>query len=370
MNKQINVMHLSMNLPVGGSNRLLLDILNCFALNSSINNILAVMSDVIAEPYKTEIARLPKGSVYIVNNSNPVLNVKELLSIIRKKNIQIVHCDSFIAFKYSMALKTLMPWLKIAYTIHDTNLIIKFKKRSILAKKLYVDAFIAISKAVEQECKNRWLTKVYCINNGVDLSKFSAGKACPGQTPDSTLNLINVARVHLPKKGQDILIKALHECKKKGVRFKCSFIGDVDISTVDAYKQMQEEIKQLGLEEETNFLGSRNDVPDLLHNSDLFVLPSRYEGFGLVIIEAMAAGLPVVASNIDGPKEIITDGVDGLLFENENHMDLADKITELYNDRKKLTELAQAGFELSKNYDIKNMCNQYYELYKKLLKRN
>ena len=366
MQKKIRVLHLCSSLPIGGSCRLLIDILKYFSPKNYINNILVVTSDFVAPNYMQELSDLGTDSCYILKNQSLVSIIIELLRIIKKNKTQIIHCDGFEGFKKSIILKFLMPKLKLVYTIHDTNLIGKYRKRSIFAKNLFVDAHIAISKAVEQECKNVSLKNIVQIDNGVDLSKFNNYHSNTNQNKDF-LKIINVARIQLPKKGQDILIKALNECKKRGIKFSCDFVGGIDDVDIDSFNYLKSLVKEYNLENEIRFLGNRTDIAELLQQSDLFILPSRFEGFGLVILEAMASGLPVIATNIDGPKEIITNGVNGLLFENENHIDLADNIMKLYNDRNKMLEVANAGFELSKNYSIDSMCDKYYELYRTLL---
>lgn len=365
--EKINILHLSSGLPVGGSSRVLLDILACFKQRKDVQNILAVTSDNIDESYQKELSFLNKESQYFLKEKQRISLILKLVNIIKKHKVNIIHCDGFEGFKISMVLKLFLPKLKLVYTIHDTNLIKKYRKRSIFAKNIFVDAHIAISKAVEEECKDHSLKNIVQINNGINLDKFLQKGVKINESQDF-IKIINVARIQLPKKGQDILIKALNECKIKGLKFSCDFVGGVDDVDMDSFAYLKSLVKEYNLENEIHFLGNRTDIIELLQQSDLFILPSRFEGFGLVILEAMASGLPVIASNIDGPKEIITHEANGILFENENYLELAGKIADLYSNRQKLINIAKAGFKLSENYGIETMCDKYCELYNKLCK--
>jgi len=105
---------------------------------------------------------------------------------------------------------------------------------------------------------------------------------------------------------------------------------------------------------------SRTEEITLPYYLDLYRL-------GLVVLEAMAAGVLVIASNIDGPAELINHENNGLLFESGNHLDLAEKIIELCKNREKMNQFAQNASEYVKSFDISVMCEKYCELYKSLV---
>ncbi len=115
------------------------------------------------------------------------------------------------------------------------------------------------------------------------------------------LRLVNVARIYPKQKGQDILIKALAICASECLDIRCDFVGsppEGDSVTVGSLKALA--IAE-GVADRVRFLCGRTDVREPLAEADIFVLPSRFEGFGLVLLEAMAAGLPVIAADVDGP---------------------------------------------------------------------
>ena len=105
-----------------------------------------------------------------------------------------------------------------------------------------------------------------------------------------------------------------------------------------------------------------------LCNYDLFIQPSRYEGFGLTVAEAIAAKLPVLVSNIDGPLEIINGGKLGLTFENEDVTDCADKIQKFIEQGRNSKQVEEAYQYVCENYDVSVTAQKYLEVYKSVLK--
>jgi glycosyltransferase involved in cell wall biosynthesis len=152
-----------------------------------------------------------------------------------------------------------------------------------------------------------------------------------------------------------------------GYDVACDFVGTVVAWDKGSLPEMKALTRDLGLEDRVRFLEDRTDIPNLLHEADIFALTSRFEGFGLVVVEAMAAGLPVVASNLDGPAEIIEHGVNGLLFESESDADLAAKLRTLIEDEEFSSRIARAGGERAHTFDIGTMRNKYYEMYQTMV---
>jgi glycosyltransferase involved in cell wall biosynthesis len=227
---------------------------------------------------------------------------------------------------------------------------------------------IAISEAILKDCfKNK--LKVEKIYNGADTKKW---KQHVGSADE--FRIISVGRIGYEGvityqlKGYDILIKALKECKDKGMKFSCNIVGgDIDYVNNSSIKYLKKLNDDLGLSEEIKFLGNREDIPELLAPSDLFILPSRFEGLPIVLLEAMAARLPVIASNISGSNELIKDEKNGLLFESENYLELAKKIFYLYNHREEMERMEQNAYEYVQSFDISIMCEKYWDLYKRLI---
>jgi len=108
-------------------------------------------------------------------------------------------------------------------------------------------------------------------------------------------------------------------------------------------------------------LGNRGDVPDLLAQSDIAVQSSHWEGFGLAAVEAMASGLPTVASNVSGLRDVV--GGAGVLFSSGDERELADRILQLIDDRNLYVRTSAACLERAKEFDINRMVENYIEIY-------
>ncbi len=179
------------------------------------------------------------------------------------------------------------------------------------------------------------------------------------------MRVVQVARLEYDKKGQDLLIEAVSMLRKRGVNgISVDFIGEGG---------MQNELEQMAKSKEVDdvvhFVGvlDRDELYRKLKNYDLMCHPSRYEGFGLVVAEGMAAGLPVLVPDQDGPYDIIQYGKYGYSFKKGDVMSLANALQDIYEnyeERAALTVDAAYNHVLN-NYSIQRMVEQYIEEYQK-----
>lgn len=132
--------------------------------------------------------------------------------------------------------------------------------------------------------------------------------------------------------------------------------------------RMETKIARLGLQGVVKLLGWRSDIPDLLRASDLLLLTSRWEGLPRVFLESMAAGVPILATRVDGAPEAVADGVNGYLFEPGDTDSMARRVTELLRQPDRLSAL-KAGSRASwrDEFDIRNMVQRIDEMYQTLL---
>jgi glycosyltransferase involved in cell wall biosynthesis len=177
--------------------------------------------------------------------------------------------------------------------------------------------------------------RIVVVHNGVAL-----GQLLPAE-PHTGLRLVCAARL-APVKGQEILLKALG---RAGAEIAIDFAGD-DLELGGAYRQRLEQLAaELGLSARTRFLGYRDDLPRLLQDADGLVLPSLAEGFPLVVLEAMAAGRAVVATDVGGTSEAVLDRVTGLLVPPNDVDALARALDELASDARRRADFGIAGYE-------------------------
>ena len=186
------------------------------------------------------------------------------------------------------------------------------------------DLFIANSKALKPYLEKLKVPKEKrkYIPNGVDVDKFVNAKNVRGALGYSNEDklIITVARL-VPQKNHETLFKSMKMLPK---RYKLCVVGDGPLKN-----DLQMMTADLGVQDRVFFLGHRGDVQDLLKTSDVFVLPSFTEGMSNALLEAMSAGLPCVASNIEQNKILIDDKRTGLLFDTMDSRQLAQKIQQV-----------------------------------------
>ncbi len=167
------------------------------------------------------------------------------------------------------------------------------------------------------------------------------------------------------EKGIDLLLQAWSRVEKACPDWRLDVFGAGDTAP---YETLADELR---LDKERYALnGPTKDVPAEYAASSIFALSSRFEGFGMVIIEAMAAGLPVASFNCPyGPQNLISDGVNGLLAENGNPQALADAIIRLINDAQLRRSLAAKAVEDAKEYSIEKIGKRWEELFAEVTKK-
>jgi glycosyltransferase involved in cell wall biosynthesis len=158
--------------------------------------------------------------------------------------------------------------------------------------------------------------------------------------------IANIGRLQCGK-GQDVFIRAADILVRTIPQARFLIVGGPSMAGDDAYEQsLKEAVRELGLEDRVIFTGERHDIPELIAAADVIVSTStQAESFGLVIVEAMTAGKPVIATNHGGPADIIEDGVSGLLTTPGNEADLAGAIARVLQDRELAARLGRNGMQ-------------------------
>ena len=362
------VMHLISSLQVGGAEKLLVSFLEEARHQSSMAFVVVVMNNQVHEDLKRELLALGLP-VYFLNRPEGHKHPKylrRLKEIIAKHNISLIHAHNAGSKFWAMLCKATQPSLKLAFTVHDTHIVPKMKPWERSLHQRFIDHTIAISDAVFRECDLAGIRPASRIYNGIRVARFAEHRHHREQL-SPPIRIINVARMDHRKKGQDILLRALDRCKRQGMAFQCKLVGGVYAYNQRAYQELRDLARELNLQEQVEFLTDRTDIPNLLGSSDLFVLPSRYEGLGLVVLEAMAAGVPVIASAMDGPRELIVNEETGLLVEPENYEALAETMVQVLSNPARLQQMREAAFRFVQGMDISVMTEQYLQLYRRLL---
>ncbi|RUS42612.1 glycosyltransferase [Cohnella sp. AR92] len=361
------VLHLVSSLEIGGIETLLTNFAEATGRRAENSIVITILNDKIDRGLSDRLERcgLP---VYFLRrpegSKNPAYFLR-LLRIFFRHRVKVIHAHDHGSKHFGMLCKALRPSLKILFSVHDRFLFDGLSSPKLYLHKRLVHCNIAISRSVLSYCAEKGIHRARVIPNGIKLDRFSKGTRTFME--DGVLRIVNVARLTHEIKGQDVLLRALALLKERGCLFRCDLIGGEYPYDPDSPVYLRELTSQLGLTEEVAFLGNRPDVADLLPGYDVFVLPSRTEGFGLVLLEALASGLMVLASRLDGPQEILGEDRLGWLFSPGNEWGLFEKLHRLYEKNYDIINPDVIRQEISR-YDIEFMTNEYLDLYNELMR--
>ena len=301
------------------------------------------------------------GKYHSYSSSGNILSRLDFAKNAEKKGIEFNDIDiidgySFLTYlpSYSIAKKLKKPciityhetwvgeWIKTKGLI--TGIPGEIWERKVLKRKF--DKIISVSKFTKRRLIERGINEknIVIIPNGVDLKQFNEIKAKKFSQP----TICCISRL-TPKKKIDDLIKAVDVVRIKIPDIKCKIIGQGD-----EICNLKKLVNQSNLNENIEFLGfveKNEDVIKILKSSHVFCLPSILEGFGMVVIEAMASQVPYICSDIEPLKEVTENGKGGLLFKAEDYKDLAEKIMKLLKDKKLYEKKVKEASTLVKKYD-------------------
>lgn len=182
--------------------------------------------------------------------------------------------------------------------------------------------------------------KVKVIYHGIDLTDYPVTanqESAVNATPGSAVVIGNAGRL-TPQKGQHLLLEVVHLLRKRGVNFKLNIAGTGELET-----SLRTSIAEYGLQDHVTLSGFVSDMPVFMQSIDVFVLTSKWEGFGYVLVEAMAAGKPVVAFDITSNPEIIERDVTGFLVPYPDLITMADKLELLISNRTLALSMGEKG---------------------------
>jgi len=305
----------------------------------------------------------------------PLMPLMEV-AVLKEKNLDIIHAHNFYHYPADMskfyALVKRVPFVFSSYFYIDSRTALKWRiyRRTLGAFTMQADCLIAITDFEKNLILKEYpkIKRIEVINPGIDHSEFEnynvADFLLKYNLPQDKFKILFAGRI-CTGKGVDLLIQSAPEIIKQFPDLIFLMAGSDFTNELDDLKKMA---RKLGVEKYFYWLGnlSRSDLISAYFTSDLFVLPSRYEAFGIVLAEAMRAGLPIVATNYSAIPEVVKNKETGLLFELNNFKDLTEKICILINNDALREKMSCAGREESKKYDWGKMVVQVEEIYKSL----
>ena len=358
----MKILHVITSLYTGGAERLMVDLLPRLT-DGGKNQIELLLLNGVETPFKQLLTQ--QGiKIHCLSMTNDVYSPRKLFAV--RRFLSTNHYD--IIHTHNTACQLFVPlahqWKRLDGVLVTTEHSSTNRRRSHwwlqwLDKWMYsrYDAIVCIADKAKdnlEEYTGR-TENVITINNGVDISRFIRPIKDISCNDSFVVTMVAALRI---EKDHGTLLKAI---KRLPQNYSLRIVGGGPHEVADSVKKMCNELK---LDARVSFLGLRQDIPDILEQSDINVLSSHWEGLSLSSIEGMASGRPFIASDVDGLREVV--GGAGVLFSHGDEKDLADKIQWLCEHPDEYRRVALQCQEKARQYDISETANRYIELYKKL----
>jgi N-acetyl-alpha-D-glucosaminyl L-malate synthase BshA len=295
----------------------------------------------------------------------------QMVDTVISRNLDVLHVHyaiphAYAAYMAKQILKTRGIEIGVITTLHGTDITLVGNRPSYLpAVKFSIeqsDCVTAVSQSLKEDTIRNFSTEkeIHVVPNFIDMSLFTGEKACSGRlAEDDEMLISHISNFRPLKRTQDVvtIFAGIRE-KMKAVLV---LMGDGPDREV-ALKQARD----LGIEEHVKFLGKTNEVERVLCMSDLFLLPSSHESFGLAALEAMAARVPVISTNTGGLPEVNIDGVTGFLSNVGDVKSMTENSLKILQNPDLKAEMSQNARKRAEEFDISRIVPLYEALYEKI----
>jgi glycosyltransferase involved in cell wall biosynthesis len=379
----MKIIHIIPSLRKGGAERLVLDITREFLSRKNIQIKLIVFRNEIdysIDDIEEHIKIIP-SSVSLSLKRKPILQIDELQKFIEEFQPDVIHTHLFEAELVSHFCN--YPKAKCYSHIHDNMVQLNnFSFKSLSNKQALTNYyekivlfknynknrgthFIAISKHTEAYVKSvQSKYPVTLLHNAINVKRFqkplqlsqltSNSSHFPNHPSLSTLNIINVGSFN-ENKNQKFLLDIIIELNKLNQRVNCYFLGEGPLKQIVELRALE-----LNISDQCQFLGNVENVEVVLWNSDVYVHTALREALGLTLLEAMAAGLPVVTFNGGGNRDVIQNGKNGFILNELDSKLFAKKILEVKDNE----EMKKYNIQFAQKFDIDIYTDKLLGLYK------
>jgi glycosyltransferase involved in cell wall biosynthesis len=359
-------------LPVGGVENQLLNVLKTYDKNKYVPLVCSLSE-------KGEIGEdIEKLGIEVIclrklRHTFDLAIIKDLYRLMKDRGIDVVRTHQYHANFYGRIAAIIARVPCIVASVHNVYTRDRKIHRRMFNRILgkFTDKVVAVSNAVKKDIVHFDRIpegNVEVIYNGVEAQIFMNKKrdevrSALGMPSDSPV-VGTTGRIK-EQKGQKYLIEAVSTLIKDYPLIRLLIIGDGPLMG-----EMKRYADSLGINDNVIFLGTRRDVPDLLSAIDIFVLPSLWEGLGIALLEAMAAGKPVIATNIGPFREIVNTEEVGRLVPVKSSEAIASSIEFLLNDRSLLEEIGSAARKkVLTSFDINKTVDTYSSLFEEILRQ-
>lgn len=288
----------------------------------------------------------------------------EMENFLKREKFNVIHINT----SYHYVIAEVAKKFNIPVVWHIREFLEEDQSRRFIDKEYAhslmksVNKTIAISDSIHDKYRNALFKNIVRIYNGIDETIYFDKEKKIFTEDKLVFTCVGILAEY---KGQHLLLEACGKLKENGFdNFEIQLIGD-NVSTYMI--RLKEITSRYGIADKVRYLGRRNDVHEFYKKTDIMFVCSRSEAFGRITVEAMMSGCLVIGANTAGTKEIINDGINGVLFEAENSADLYDKIVYATCNKELMKEIASCGRkDALEKYSAMRNAEEIYSLYQKL----
>lgn len=373
MHSTLKILQIIPDLAKGGAERLVLDICNELSGREDVEVKLITFSDYNLYPDLTENISwevIPVNIQLSLWKPNKI-DIIQLQRAIEDFKPNVIHTHLFFAematrfcfypqvkwFSHGHDNMIQFAEFSLGTVVNKSKLTALFEKRLLFKnyKKNGGTHFISISKnACDYFNTTAKPFKNTLLFNAIKYERFFKEK----EEQSQKLNLVNVGSL-VDKKNQTFLIDVAAELFKQKIDFELHLLGDGS-----NFRQLNAKIKELGLKENVFLHGNVANVEEFYWKASIYVHSATYEPLGLVLIEAMAAGLPVVTLDGKGNRDLMVEGKNGFLLKENSANEFSSKILELWNDKTAYSKISKYAQDFASRFNIKEYVDSLLKLYK------
>jgi L-malate glycosyltransferase len=377
----LRILQISSARAFGGGERHLADLAR--GLSERGHELFAALSN--SSPLRDKLDPVPPSNVFMLRLRGPldIANVVRLARLAREHEAEIIHAHVARDYPLAALAARLAPRARLVVTRHVLFPLSRVHRRALAN----VARVIAVSEAVARSLRAQGIfpaDKIRVVTNAVDLRRFDearerrarfererrAGRSSTNEQPRGPLRVGIVGELS-EVKGQAEFVRAAAEVAARlgeGVEFV--IVGEDASRTGENRARVERLVAELGLTHRVSLLGRRDDVADVLASFDLLVSASRTEAFGMALVEAMACGVPVVATATEGAREIVADGATGLIVPIGDAGALAASVVSLLEDAPRRLGLGTRGRESARaRFGLERMVEATERVYAEALGR-
>lgn len=346
------------NLGIGGAERLVVDDINEM-LRRNIEVFLVTLKKESENTFLNECRISKENHIFLGFNSFfDIAFWKKMMAIINNIKPDIIFTHLWLSNFIGRIASFLVGYKNIYSFEHNVSTVKTYK--TILSDfflQFFCKKVIAVSSAVKEELMKKFILdkNIKVLLNGIDLDKYKSAVALKRELfnlNDSNFIFISIGRL-IYQKGFDILIESFAKIDDKNCHLL--IIGDGPLKN-DLIKMSE----SYGLKSRVHFLGNRIDVPNILKMSNCFVLSSRWEGLGIVIMEAMASNIPVIITDFKAGKDIVSNNMNGFIVKNNDKKELSLKMIDVMKRDNK--DIIFNAFKNIESFSIRNHVNYLVNL--------